>query len=168
MIGMVGPPSGCFGASDWWPVAFRRDEDMGILDGLFGPKHPPLPETNPAVLRLGDAGEEFEAFVAKANDKLEVVTGDGPLYLFVGRPPKAFGVVWFEGGERHAVRSMMEAGTLSAQAAGQLARAFGDIYSSHSTDERYSYTIAGQAVTVAPSPEFHNELSQAVERSRTA
>jgi hypothetical protein len=144
------------------------DDGMGILDGLFGPKHPPLPETDPAVLRLGDAGEEFESFVAKANDKLEVVTGEGPIYLFVGKPPKAFGVVWFDNGERHDVRSMMDSGTLTPQVAGQLARDFGDIYVSHSTDDRYSYAIAGHAVTVTPSPELHNELSQAVERSRTA
>ena len=141
---------------------------MGVLDSLFGPKYATLPDDNPAALHLVEAGEPLESFVAKSNDKTEIIVGDGPPYIFVGKPPKAFGVVWFEDGERQDVRSLVEKGILTIQSAGQLARDFGTIYAAGSADERFVYRFAERMVTVTPSAELHSELQQAVERARTA
>jgi hypothetical protein len=138
---------------------------MGILGGILGPKHPPLPEGDPAAGRISDAGEVFESFVAKANDTIEVIPGEGPLYALVGKPPKAFGALWFENGERYDVRSLLEKDVITREAAVGLVNDLGRIYTSHAASERYSHTVGKHKVTVTPSSAFYSEVHEAVERA---
>jgi hypothetical protein len=139
---------------------------MGILGGLFGTKHEPLPDHDLAARRIEAGGEAFEAFVASANDTMEVVSGDGPLYVFVGRPPKAFGVVWFEDGARCDVRSMMERGVMSRDSAASLVSELTRIYVSHSDETRYSYKVNGHGITVTPSEALYADVNGAVQRAK--
>ncbi len=136
---------------------------MGFLDGMFGPKHPPLAEDHPAVARLSEHGEVFGTFVAKANDTIEAIPGDGPLYVFVGKPPKAFGMVWFDGGQQFDVRSQVEQGAMTRESAAALVDALGRIYASRATEERFAHKVGGHAMTVTPSATLYAEVHQAVQ-----
>lgn len=139
---------------------------MGVFDGLFGSKNPPLAEDDPAIGRISAQGEAFESFVSAANDKIEVVPGDGRLYAFVGKPPKAFGLVWFEDGERFDVRSMMQNKAMTREAAAQLVQELPGVYSSHAGSDRFTHKVGTHSITVTPSAAFHQEVNQAVERAR--
>lgn len=138
---------------------------MGVFDGLFGAKHPELDPGDPAAAKIAEQGAGFESFVGSANDKIEVVPGDGRLYAFVGKPPKTFGIVWFEDGERYDVRSMMEKGAMSRNAAARLVQELPAVYSNYAGSDRFSHKVAGKNVTVIPSAAFHTEVNQAFERA---
>lgn len=139
---------------------------MGVFDGLFGAKHAELDPGDPAVARIAEQGPGFESFVASANDKIEVVPGDGRLYAFVGKPPKAFGIVWFEDGQRYDVRSMMAQGAMTRDAAAQLVQELPAVYGRYADSERFAHKVGSKSVTVTPSSSFHTEVDQAVERAR--
>jgi hypothetical protein len=72
---------------------------MGILDKLLGGEDfPALPEDSPAVPRLRKdikGLEELAGMVGK--ERLEIVPGDDMSYVFIGKPPKEFGLAWIEG-----------------------------------------------------------------------
>lgn len=141
---------------------------MGLFDGMFGSKHPPLPEADPAIAKIAAQNPGFESFVASANDRIEVLAGDGPLYVFVGKPPKAFGIVWFIDGERHDVRSEMESKAMTRDSAAGLVQQLGGVYSNHGGDGRFSHKVGNHAVTVTPSSAFYDEVHEAVGRAGAA
>lgn len=138
---------------------------MGLFDGMFGAKHEPLPESDPAVARIAAQNPGFESFVASANDKIEVLAGDGRVYAFVGKPPKAFGIVWFVDGERHDVRSEMEHKAMTRDGAAMLVQQLGGLYTSHADDERFTYKLGNHTVTVTPSEIFYVQVHDAVSRA---
>ena len=136
---------------------------MGIFGGLFGPKYPELAADHPANDQLSGQGEVFESFVSRANDTIEVIPGAGPLYVFVGKPPKVFGIVWFEDDEQFDVRSQVERRAMTRESAAALVGALGRIYAGRAADERFAHRIDGHAVTVTPSTELYAEVHQAVQ-----
>lgn len=139
---------------------------MGLFNGMFGPKHPDLDSQSDAASQIANQGHELEAFVSAANDRMEAIPGEGPLYVFVGKPPKAFGLVWFDGDGRHDVRSMMESNAMTRDAASQLVQELPVMYSRYSEEGRFAHKIGSKSVVVTPSAAFYAELQQAVTRAQ--
>lgn len=140
---------------------------MGLFDAFVGPKHPELAADHPAAATVASLGDGFASFVASANDRMEAVVGDGSTaYVFVGKPPKAFGLVWFEDGVRSDVRAEMEAHRMTRETASILVSGLGDVYTRHSAAERFAHKVAGHAVTITPSVEFHTDIANAIARAR--
>lgn len=135
---------------------------MGLFDGLMKAKYPALPE-DAAAARAIAAKPEFEAFAKSANDKMEVVPGTEALYVYVGNPPKAFGLVWFEDGARLDVRSLLGDGSLAPEPAAALTRRIREIYESYGEAARFEHRVGGHRLTVTPSDEMYRELREAVE-----
>lgn len=139
---------------------------MGLLGDMFGPKHPALDPSSDAAKRIADHGQALETFASSANDRMEAIPGDGPVYVFVGKPPKAFGLVWFDDAGRHDVRSMMERMAMTREAASQLVQELPAIYTRYADVERFSHKIGSKNVIVTPSQAFHAELHEAVTRAQ--
>jgi len=101
---------------------FEGSTDHGtVLTGCSDRSWRPLDETSASARAIAGVAA-FAEFVSKANDRIEVVAGDGALYAFVGKPPKAFGLVWFTDEGRLDVRSAMERGLMSRRGCGALGR----------------------------------------------
>jgi len=135
---------------------------MGLFDGMFGSKLESLDETSDSARAISGAAA-FAEFVGKANDRIEVVAGDGALYAFVGKPPKAFGLVWFTDEGRLDVRSAMERGLMSREGAARLVGELGPLYEASSAAPRYEYRLDGHKVIVADSADLHSAIARAVE-----
>ncbi len=74
---------------------------MAILGKFFGRKHdyPPLESSTPAAKQLETVRSPLEKLTAETKDPLEVVPAEDSVYIFVGKPPKKFGVAWIEDGD---------------------------------------------------------------------
>jgi hypothetical protein len=150
---MVGPLSG--GTSS------AEVRDMGLLDKLFGtqkPQHPTLDPANPAVERIERDKSVLEAFAGKIRDKLELVPGSRASYVFIGKPPDAFGIVWFEGPEEHNLKRLMADRKLSQAKVQVLSDQLRDAYERTLDEPRYAYTIGGKNVVVTPSAALETEI----------
>jgi len=139
---------------------------MGLFGGMFGPKHPELDPQSGATRQIADQGQTFASFVSSANDRMEAVPGDGSLFVFVGKPPKAFGLVWFDGEGRHDVRSMMENKAMTRDSASQLVHDLPTIYARYSAEERFVHKVGSKSVIVTPSAAFHADLQRAVAQAQ--
>ena len=136
---------------------------MGLLGKLFGtkkPVHPELDPSSPAVERIERDKAMLEAFAAKIRDKLELVPGSRGTYVFIGRPPDAFGIVWFVGSEEHNLKRLMADRKLSAAKIQAISDELREAYQRTQEEPRYAYTLAGKNVVVTPSPALEAELEK--------
>jgi len=134
---------------------------MGLLGSLFGgdKEHPALDPASAVAARFEKNREMLEGFAKRVNDKLEVVPGDRGMYVFVGKPPKAFGIVWFHEGVESNFKMLMKEKGLSAQQVQLLSDELRDAYGRHQQEPRYSWTLAGRKVTVTPSTALGQDVA---------
>jgi hypothetical protein len=134
---------------------------MGLLGNLFGgeKEHPPLDAANPTAARLERNRTVLESFAKRVQDKLEIVPGERSVYVFVGKPPKTFGIVWFHDGQESNFRMLMKERGLSAGIVQTLSDELRDAYARNQAEPRYSYTLAGRKVTVTPSRALDEQVA---------
>lgn len=137
---------------------------MGLFGSLLGKEkeHPPLDMGSPAARRLEKYRAEIEAFAAKVSDRLEFIPTDKAAYAFIGKPPDAFGIVWWSEGQEHNFKTLMKAKGLSQVRVQLLSDALRDSYKRHQEDARFSATIGGRKVTVAPSDAFAADVEKII------
>ena len=125
---------------------------MGLFDGLRGKQeeYPTLDPGSKAASRLTDHQADLEDLAKRAKDRLEVVPSDRGLFVYVGKPPKKFGVVWYEDGEEHSFMSVMKKHGLTPLQIQEISDKLRDIYSAHKDQPRFSYPLKQQEVVVTP------------------
>jgi hypothetical protein len=133
---------------------------MGLLGKLFGgePDRPPLDPTSPVASRLEKSKADLEELARKTQDKLEVVPGEKGLWVFVGKPPGAFGLVWFQDGKEGNLKLMMKEKGLTAAKVQTLSDHLRDAYVRHKDEPRFGWSLGGRQVIVTPSPRLEQEV----------
>jgi hypothetical protein len=137
---------------------------MGLLGSLFGgeKEHPALDPSSPVTPRLERNREMLEGFAQRVRDKLEIVPAERGIYVFVGKPPKAFGIVWFHDGVESNLKKLMQEKGLTAAQVQDISDALRDAYSRSADEPRYSYELAARTVLVTPSPTLQQDVSQII------
>lgn len=138
---------------------------MGWLGKLMGTEkeYPELDAATPAADRIGRSRAALEAFAHKTHDRLEIVPGERTIYVFIGKPPEAFGIVWFErDGEEHNFKTLMKSRGLTQVQTQAIAEHLRQAYVTHRDEPRYSTTIAGKKVFVTPSVAFERDVSAVI------
>jgi hypothetical protein len=138
---------------------------MGMLDKLFGGKndYPPLPADNDALARLDRVKPQLEELANRVNDHLEVVPGEQEAYVYLGKPPKRFGIAWLHDGKVDGLNELVDEHNLSQAQVQKLIGALSAAYEHASDAPRYSTEIAGKQVTVIPSGGLGKEVHQIIE-----
>lgn len=125
---------------------------MGILEKLFGGgKYPELDDASPTAQKLDALRGSLEELTGKVKDPMEVVPADGSAYVFIGKPPKNFGMAWIEKGKVHNFKTLAEEKGLPQNEMLKLVSELAAAYERSGGENRYSATIGGKTVTVTPS-----------------
>ena len=138
---------------------------MGFLDALFGskkPQYPPLDAASPLATRLAAHRANLEKMAGKVRDTLEAVPGESTLYLFIGKPPEMFGIVWFDGDQEESLRTIMKSRGLPQSRVQEISDEVRTAYVRHQAAPRFSIAVAGKPVTVTDSTALCDELEQVV------
>ncbi len=138
---------------------------MGMLDKLFGGKYdyPPLPADNEAMARLREMKAPLEELAGKVRDHLEVVPAEKETYVYLGHPPKRFGIAWIHDGKLDGLKELVDKNHLSPADAQKIVGALGAAYEHASDAPRYSTEVAGKKVVVIPSRELGQEVHEIIE-----
>ena len=138
---------------------------MGMLDKWLGGKndYPPLPADNAARTRLKEVEPQLEQLATKVRDHLEVVPGEHEAYVYLGKPPKHFGIAWVHDGKVDGLKELVDQHKLSPSQVQTLVGALGSAYEHASDAPRYSTEIAGKKVTVIPSRGLGKEVHEIIE-----
>lgn len=138
---------------------------MGILGKFFGAKHdyPPLDSSDPAARQLESVLPPLEDLAEKTNDPLEIVPTDDSAYIFVGKPPKKFGILWIEDGDKIVnFKSLADEKGLSPDSLSQLSEELKKAYIAHQDEPRYVTQISEREVVVIPSTSLLNNVESVV------
>jgi hypothetical protein len=139
---------------------------MGFLGKLFGGEQDrhPLDPTSAAATRLERDRAVLEPFARKVHDKLELVPGTRATYVFIGRPPDAFGIAWIEHGEEHNFKRLMSEKGLSQREAQVRSEELRAAYVRSKEEPRYTTDLGGKHVLVTPSATLERELVDVIHR----
>ncbi|ABS27337.1 hypothetical protein [Anaeromyxobacter sp. Fw109-5] len=139
---------------------------MGFLGRVLGTeKHnPPLDPSSPAAARLARDRATVEEFAHRVHDKLELVPGERAIYVFIGKPPEAFGIAWLERGEEHNFKRLMKEKGLSDAQVRARSEELRAAYVRSKEEPRYTADVGGKHVLVTPSPSLERELVDIIHR----
>ena len=130
--------------------------------GFFSKKlnYPELDSDTPVAGQLHEMEEPLKTLMGQVSDPLEVIPADDHAFVFIGKPPKKFGVAKIEEG---AVQSFVAAAKEKGldQARIQLLNEqLRDAYVHNLDAQRYKTSVAGKEVVVTPCPELDQEVKQ--------
>jgi hypothetical protein len=135
---------------------------MGLLDKLLGTKvtYPPLPAGSDVVEQLDEVKAPLEELAHKVHDHLEVVPAEHEAFVFLGKPPKNFGIAWIHDGKVTGLKEFAEEHHLSQVEMGRLIVRLGEAYQHASETPRYSAEFGGKQMVVIPSKGLEQEMHQ--------
>lgn len=135
---------------------------MGLLDKLFGSKveYPPLPAGDDALVQLDEVKAPLEELAHKVSDHLEVVPAEHEAFVFLGKPPKSFGIAWIHDGKVTGLKEFAEEHQMSQAEVGKLIVRLGEAYQHASEAPRFSAEIGGKQMVIIPSKGLEQEMHQ--------
>lgn len=139
---------------------------MGFLAGLFGskpPQYPPLDPASDVAARLARHQASLDGLAAKVRDALEAVPGERTLYVFIGKPPDAFGIVWFNGSQEESLRSIMKSRGLPQARVQRISDDVREVYVRHQAAPRFAAAASGKPVKVTDSTELCADLDRVID-----
>ncbi len=139
---------------------------MGFFDKMFGGSkdYPQLDPANPAMDRLERFRSELEELSAKANQPLEVIPGDERAFVFIGKPPKKFGIAWVEEGKINNLKTLVDEQHASPQQVQAMADKLKDVYEANQQDERFCTRLGDREIVVTPSDTFRKQVRAVIEQ----
>lgn len=137
---------------------------MGLFSKLFGggKEYPPLDPTTPEGVRMERHRAVATAFANRLHDPLEVVPGERYLYAFIGNPPDAFGIAWFEGSEEHNLKTLMKSRGLTAAQVAKISDELRSAYVRCQGEPRFSLAAGKKKIVVNPSAALEKELLEII------
>jgi hypothetical protein len=133
---------------------------MGFLDKVFGktPQYPDLARDSAAAGQLAAIKANLEKLAQDVNDPMEVVPSNDGAYVFIGKPPKKFGIAWIEGDQIKSFKTLMDEHGITAQKVQKLSDELREIYTRHHDTEHYRAMIADRDIVVTPSKPLEEEV----------
>jgi len=137
---------------------------MGLLGKLFGndKDYPPLPEDNEVHSMLNELRDPLEDLAHKVKERIEVVPAGHEAYVFLGKPPKNFGIAWIHDGKVSGLKELVENHNLSQGAAAKMVDKLGQAYSHASETPRYSAEVGGKKAVVITSKNLEKEVREII------
>ncbi|MEW6428425.1 MAG: hypothetical protein AB1568_10360 [Thermodesulfobacteriota bacterium] len=137
---------------------------MGLLEKLFGggKKYPALAADSPAARNLEAMKKSLEQLSSEVGDSIEVVPDDDSAFVFIGNPPKNFGMAWIKGGSVHNFKSLAEERGIGQPQLLKMIEKLRDAYHRSGDDRRFSATIGGKSVVVTPSKDLAREVDSII------
>lgn len=139
---------------------------MGILDKLFGsgPDYPALSPESEAGRNAARVRPALDELAKDLGSKMEVVPSEETTYVFCGKPPGAFGLVWIRAGRLENLKDVVEREKMSPPEASALIERLAKAYDRSRDAERYAMQVGDNTVVVTPSDELHDEVEEIVAR----
>jgi hypothetical protein len=108
----------------------------------------------------------LEKLANETKDPLEVVPAEDSVYIFLGKPPKKFGIAWIEDGDKIInFKSLLDEKGLSPENLQHLSEELRKAYIAHQDKPRYVTRISDREVMVIPSTSLVKNLKGVIEQT---
>lgn len=137
---------------------------MSLLKSIIGGEdYPELPETSYAVERIKKVQAELTQLASETKDRIEVVPAEHSAYVFIGKPPKRFGMAWITGGRITNLGELAKQKNFSPITLEKIEDELRDAYKRSESDQRFTCNIGGQQIVVTPSDDLESEVHQTIQ-----
>jgi hypothetical protein len=133
---------------------------MSFINELFRskPHYPPLEPDAPAAEKLNRVRTTIETLASSVKDQLEVVPAGEFAFIYIGKPPKDFGMAWVEKGMVKNFKMLAEEKGLNSSDLSNIQEKLRAAYERHQSEPRYSATLAGRDIVVIQSPGLEEDV----------
>ncbi|MCU0579766.1 MAG: hypothetical protein MUF69_09510 [Desulfobacterota bacterium] len=139
---------------------------MGLFDKFKskGPEYAALDQASPAAQSLNNLKHPLESFAAQVSDPMEIVPSGDTAFVFVGKPPKAFGLVWIQDGQLYNLKKVVAEKGIPATTFTLISDDLRGAYERSGSASRYSTSLGGKNVVVTPSETLAREVNQIIQK----
>ncbi len=138
---------------------------MGLFDKMFGggEQYPELESEHYAMTRVNEVRPQLETLAGEVKDRLEVVPAEHAAYVFIGKPPKTFGLAWIHDGQVSSFKTLVEERGVAPPILEQLVDRLRGAYQKSADAPRFQTSVGGREVTVTPAAELEAEVHRLIE-----
>lgn len=142
---------------------------MGFLNKIFGSSksYAPLEPTNPLAEQLDNIREPLEELANQVKDSLEVVPAEKATYVFIGKPPKQFGMAWVQDGQVFNLKKLADTKGLPASKLEQTSNELSNAYKRSKEDARYATKVGNCSCLVTESETLAQDVDQIIQTVST-
>lgn len=129
--------------------------------GFFSKKvdYPELAEDTMAAKQIHAIEGSLKELISSISDPLEVVPTEGHAFVFIGKPPKRFGMAMIDDGVHSLGAAAKEHGIDQIQLQ-KINEKLRNAYLHCQDAPRYSTSVNGKTVVVTPSEQLAQEVSE--------
>ena len=124
--------------------------------------YPPLDDSSRAGKKVAEIEHELQELMHKVSDPLEVVPSDHAAYVFIGKPPKKFGLAWIHEGKVSGLNTLIEEHGVTPAEIEKVLEALG-AYEKHQDAQHYTASIDKRNVVVTASESLEREVHSIID-----
>ncbi len=140
---------------------------MGFLNKIFGGEkkdYPNLDSANPLAKQIENYRSGIEGLAKEVNEQMEVIPSNDTAYVFIGKPPKAFGMAWIRDGKVNNFRTLSEEKGITDMKLQIMSEKLRIAYEKSEGASRFTTKIANHDIVVTRSEELERELRNIIEQ----
>ena len=140
---------------------------MGLFSSLFSSKidYPPIDPGSAAARRVAEVESQLDELAGKVSDRLEVVPSEHAAYVFIGKPPKKFGLAWVHDGEVSGLNNLVQEHGMKPLEVEHVVEELRLAYEHHAKDaEHFCAKIKDREVVVTASSKLEAEVHKIIDR----
>lgn len=137
---------------------------MSLFGRMFGGKdqHPDLDPNTSAAAQIACIEAHLEKLAKDFREPLEVVPGDEATYVFIGKPPKKFGVAWIEEDEVRNFQTLAKEKGVPPAALQKLGEKLRSAYEQNLDADRFTAHVGSCDITVTPCPDLKDQVEEII------
>lgn len=126
--------------------------------------YPPLDGNSVAAQRMRAIEPQLHQLLKDTGENLEVLPGEQVAYVFIGKPPKKFGLAWILNGRIKNFKTLVEEDHVSPPRLERATDELREIYKASQNIERYSALIGDRSVVVTPDQQLQSSVHDVIQR----
>ena len=140
---------------------------MSLFGNLFSaktPDYPPLDDKSRAARRIAEVERELGELLGKVSEPLEVVPSDHAAYVFIGKPPKKFGLAWIHDGKVSGLNTLVEEHGVKPAEIEKVLESLREAYKRNQDAQHYTATIEDRKLVVTASEALERDVQNIIDR----
>jgi hypothetical protein len=139
---------------------------MSLFGSLFSskPDYPAMDPSSTAASRIAEVKNQLGELAAQVKDPLEVVPAEDAAYVFIGKPPKRFGLAWIHDGKIDGLNAIVEEHNLKPIEVENAMDQLRNAYKRNADVDRYTATVRNRDLVVTPSARLESEVHEIIDR----
>jgi hypothetical protein len=139
---------------------------MSLLGNLFSskPDYPDIDPSSTAASRVAAVKPQLGELAEQVKDPLEVVPAEQAAYVFIGKPPKKFGLAWIHDGKISGLNTLVEDHGLKPLEVEKVVDQLREAYERNAEVSRFCTTVQDRDVVVTPSAKLEKEVHEIIDK----